>query len=53
VEFCYLFCYLFFAEHNIPLDVEKLNWELIERDYNVWDALESSKWLPVEGLECN
>lgn len=41
------------VEHNIPLDVEKMNWELIDRDYNFWDALESSKWLPVEGLECN
>jgi hypothetical protein len=50
---CYLFPYTCFTEHNIPLDVDKMNWELIERDYNVWDALESSKWLPVEGLECN
>jgi hypothetical protein len=41
------------TEHNIPLDVEKMNRELIDRDYNFWDALESSKWLPVEGLECN
>lgn len=41
------------TEHNIPLDIEKMNRELIERDYNFWDALESSKWLPVEGLECN
>jgi hypothetical protein len=37
-----------FAEHSIPLDVEKMNRELIDRDYNFWDALESSKWLPVE-----
>ncbi|XP_069681981.1 tRNA selenocysteine 1-associated protein 1 isoform X2 [Periplaneta americana] len=41
------------VEHNVPLDVEKMNSELINRDYNFWDALESSKWLPVEGLECN
>ncbi|KAK7873570.1 hypothetical protein R5R35_009275 [Gryllus longicercus] len=40
------------VEHNVPVDVEKLNRELIERDYCLWDALESSKWLPVEGLDC-
>jgi hypothetical protein len=48
-----LFSCSYFIEHNIPLDVEKLNRELIDRDYNFWDALESSKWLPFEGLECN
>ncbi|XP_049831136.1 tRNA selenocysteine 1-associated protein 1 isoform X1 [Schistocerca gregaria] len=39
-------------EHNQQIDVEKLNREVTERDYCLWDALESSKWLPVEGLEC-
>nr|CAD7257438.1 unnamed protein product [Timema shepardi] len=39
------------VEHNMPVDIERMNRELIERDYNMWDALESSKWLPVEGLE--
>lgn len=40
------------VEHNIPVDVERLNKELVERDYILWDALESSKWLPVEGMDC-
>ncbi|XP_067003883.1 tRNA selenocysteine 1-associated protein 1 isoform X2 [Anabrus simplex] len=41
------------VEHNVPLDIEKMNRELIERDYCLYDALESSKWLPLEGLECS
>ncbi|XP_071443806.1 tRNA selenocysteine 1-associated protein 1 isoform X2 [Hetaerina americana] len=40
------------VEHDVPVDVDKLNKELCDRDYLLWDAIESSKWLPVECLEC-
>lgn len=39
------------VEHKFTLDVEKMNRELMERDRNIYDALESSKWMPVEQLE--
>lgn len=39
------------VEHTVPIDVDKLNNETIERDCNLWDALERSKWLPIEQLE--
>lgn len=39
------------VEHKIVLDVDSMNRDLIERDRNFYDALESSKWLPVEQLE--
>uniref|UniRef100_A0A1B6EK19 tRNA selenocysteine-associated protein 1 n=2 Tax=Cuerna arida TaxID=1464854 RepID=A0A1B6EK19_9HEMI len=35
-------------DHNTTTDVEAWNREVMERDYNLWDALESSKWLPLE-----
>lgn len=38
-------------EHSLPLDADKLNKERIEQDCNLWDALESSKWLPCDALE--
>ncbi|KAF7277836.1 hypothetical protein GWI33_009094 [Rhynchophorus ferrugineus] len=38
-------------EHSLPLDVEKLNREKVEQDCNLWDAIESSKWLPCEIVE--
>lgn len=38
-------------DHSVPLDVEKMNAELIEQDVNFWGALESSRWLPCEVLE--
>ena len=40
-----------FAEHSVPIDIDKLNREIIEQDYNLWDALESSKWIPCDTLE--
>ncbi|CAH1365433.1 hypothetical protein MTP99_001696 [Tenebrio molitor] len=40
-------------DHSLPLDVDKINRERIEQDCNLWDALESSKWLPCEALEVN
>jgi RNA recognition motif-containing protein len=39
------------VEHKFVLDVDKVNRETIDRDRNLWDALESSKWLPIEQLE--
>lgn len=39
------------VEHNVPIDIDKLNNETNERDCNLWDALERSKWLPIEQLE--
>ncbi|XP_030764693.1 tRNA selenocysteine 1-associated protein 1 isoform X1 [Sitophilus oryzae] len=38
-------------EHTVSLDVEKLNREKTDQDCNLWDAIESSKWLPCEVLE--
>ncbi|XP_058799736.1 tRNA selenocysteine 1-associated protein 1-like isoform X1 [Phymastichus coffea] len=38
-------------EHSIPFDGDKSNREIIEQDYNLWDALESSKWIPCDTLE--
>ncbi|CAH2009153.1 unnamed protein product [Acanthoscelides obtectus] len=35
-------------EHTISLDVDKMNREKIDADCHLWDALESSKWLPME-----
>ncbi|XP_055589633.1 tRNA selenocysteine 1-associated protein 1 [Uranotaenia lowii] len=39
------------VDHKFTLDVDKQNRELMERDRNLYDALESSKWMPVEQLE--
>ncbi|KAJ8916351.1 hypothetical protein NQ315_005048 [Exocentrus adspersus] len=38
-------------DHSIPLDIDKMNREKIDQDCNLWDALESSKWLPCDLLE--
>lgn len=38
-------------EHKFVLDVNKLNRETIDSDRHLYDALESSKWLPIEQLE--
>ncbi|ALC38557.1 CG15440 [Drosophila busckii] len=38
-------------EHKFVLDVDKLNRETIDSDHHLYDALESSKWLPIEQLE--
>ncbi|CAG9863772.1 unnamed protein product [Phyllotreta striolata] len=38
-------------EHSLPLDVDKMNRDKIDADCNLWDALESSKWLPCDMLE--
>jgi len=39
------------VEHKFVLDVDKLNREAIDADRRLYDALESSKWLPIEQLE--
>ncbi|KAF5297925.1 hypothetical protein FQA39_LY11910 [Lamprigera yunnana] len=38
-------------DHSVPLDVDKLNRETMDQDSNLWDALESSKWIPCDALE--
>lgn len=38
-------------EHSAPLDTDKMNRDKIDADCNLWDALESSKWLPCDMLE--
>ncbi|CAG9764500.1 unnamed protein product [Ceutorhynchus assimilis] len=35
-------------EHTVPLDIDKLNQEVMDNDCLLWDALESSKWEPFE-----
>lgn len=45
-------CFLsHFADHKVTIDVDQMNRETMERDRNLYDALESSKWMPVEQLE--
>ncbi|XP_017116752.1 tRNA selenocysteine 1-associated protein 1 [Drosophila elegans] len=39
------------VEHKFVLDTDKLNREAIDADRRLYDALESSKWLPIEQLE--
>lgn len=39
------------VEHKRELDVDAYNREALDSDRNLYDALESSKWLPVEQLE--
>lgn len=39
------------VEHKTIVDTDKWNNEANERDCNLWDALERSKWLPIEQLE--
>ncbi|EDV33357.1 uncharacterized protein Dana_GF24033 [Drosophila ananassae] len=39
------------VEHKFTLDVDKINRETIDGDRLLYDALESSKWLPIEQLE--
>ncbi|KAH8393764.1 tRNA selenocysteine 1-associated protein 1 [Drosophila serrata] len=39
------------VEHKFVLDIDKLNRETADADRRLYDALESSKWLPIEQLE--
>ncbi|RZF42768.1 hypothetical protein LSTR_LSTR013357 [Laodelphax striatellus] len=38
-------------EHNTKVDIDSWNKEMIQRDYNLWDALECSKWLPLNTID--
>ncbi|KAK9880452.1 hypothetical protein WA026_011698 [Henosepilachna vigintioctopunctata] len=40
-------------DHTVPIDIDKMNREKLEFDCNLWDALESSKWTPLEQTEIN
>lgn len=42
-----IFC---LPEHKVSIDIDKMNRELIERDRNFYDALESSKWMAIEQI---
>ncbi|XP_055917397.1 tRNA selenocysteine 1-associated protein 1 [Eupeodes corollae] len=39
------------VDHKFNLDIDKMNRESMDNDRNLYDALESSKWLPIEQLE--
>lgn len=41
----------YFSDYKRSIDVDALNKDLVSQDYNLWDALESSKWLPLDTLE--
>lgn len=43
----YNFIFLF-SDHYVPIDVDEMNQEIINRDYDLWDAIENSKWTPVD-----
>lgn len=38
-------------DYKKSIDIDALNKDLVSQDYNLWDALESSKWLPLDTLE--
>ncbi|CAL1272084.1 unnamed protein product [Larinioides sclopetarius] len=38
-------------EHDIPLDVDQLNLELMQRNEEFYTALDDSRWLPVDNLD--
>lgn len=33
-------------EHSTPIDVDKLNRELFERNQDLWDAMDEARWCP-------
>lgn len=39
------------VDYKTNLDVDKLNRDVMDRDRNFYDSLESSKWQPIEMLE--
>lgn len=39
------------VDYKTNLDVDKMNHEIIDRDRNFYDSVESSKWQPLESLE--
>jgi len=38
-------------DYKKSIDIDAFNKDLVTQDYNLWDALESSKWLPLEIIE--
>ncbi|XP_026817952.1 tRNA selenocysteine 1-associated protein 1 isoform X2 [Rhopalosiphum maidis] len=39
------------VDYKKSIDIDALNKDLVTQDYNLWDALESSKWLPLDTIE--
>ncbi|XP_022170444.1 tRNA selenocysteine 1-associated protein 1-like isoform X2 [Myzus persicae] len=39
------------VDYKVSIDIDALNKDLVTQDYNLWDALESSKWLPLDTIE--
>ncbi|XP_027839594.2 tRNA selenocysteine 1-associated protein 1-like [Aphis gossypii] len=39
------------VDYKKSIDIDALNKDLVTQDYNLWDALESSKWLPLDTVE--
>ncbi|KAK2704550.1 tRNA selenocysteine 1-associated protein 1-like [Artemia franciscana] len=39
------------VEWDVPVDVEKLNREFMDRNQELWEALEDSRWSPIKDLE--
>ncbi|KAG8198901.1 hypothetical protein JTE90_015113 [Oedothorax gibbosus] len=38
-------------EHDIPLDIDQMNQELMQRNEELYTALDESRWLPTENLD--
>ncbi|GIY63275.1 tRNA selenocysteine 1-associated protein 1 [Caerostris darwini] len=38
-------------EHDIPLDIDQLNQELMQRNEEFYTALDDSRWLPTDNLD--
>jgi len=38
------------VEHNEPLNIERLNMEFIANNDEFWDAVEASRWAPIDQL---
>ncbi|VVC44685.1 RNA recognition motif domain [Cinara cedri] len=38
-------------DYKKSIDIDALNKDLVSQDYSLWDALESSKWLPIDSIE--
>ncbi|XP_025193524.1 tRNA selenocysteine 1-associated protein 1-like [Melanaphis sacchari] len=42
---------LILVDYKKSIDIDALNKDQVSQDYNLWDALESSKWLPLDSIE--
>ncbi|KFM61470.1 tRNA selenocysteine 1-associated protein 1, partial [Stegodyphus mimosarum] len=38
-------------EHDVPLDIDQINQELMERNEDLYTALDDSRWLPIDNLD--